>query len=118
MSDQTPPLLTYLEDKGITLQSLIESALEMYVPHPGVETEEKAKALIKRRISRHPNRCKRLNPYRRCIPCPRRSRERPNPRVIEREIFGQTRTRRRRTHRHSHSHIHRRVKRHVRVRAI
>jgi alpha-ribazole phosphatase CobZ len=47
MTDQTPPLLTYLEGKGITLQSLIESALEMYVPHPGVETEEKAKALLR-----------------------------------------------------------------------
>jgi alpha-ribazole phosphatase CobZ len=42
MTTKTPPMLTYLEDKGITLQSLIDSALEMYVPHPGVETKEKA----------------------------------------------------------------------------
>jgi alpha-ribazole phosphatase CobZ len=47
MTNQTPPLLTYLEGKGISLQSLIDSALEMYVPHPGVETEEKAKQLLK-----------------------------------------------------------------------
>ena len=47
MKDQIPPLLTYLENKGITLQSLIDSALEMYVPHPGIETPEKATALLK-----------------------------------------------------------------------
>jgi alpha-ribazole phosphatase CobZ len=46
MTKQTPPLLTYLEERGITLQSLIESALEMYVPHPGVETLEKATKLL------------------------------------------------------------------------
>ena len=47
MNKQTPPLLTYLEGKGITLQSLIDSALEMYVPHPGVETKEKATQMLK-----------------------------------------------------------------------
>jgi alpha-ribazole phosphatase CobZ len=47
MTNQTPPLLTYLENKGIPLQSLIDSALEMYVPHPGIETPEKATALLK-----------------------------------------------------------------------
>ncbi len=47
MTNQTPPLLVYLEDKGITLQSLIDSALEMYVPHPGIETVEKATVLLK-----------------------------------------------------------------------
>jgi len=47
MTKQTPPLLTYLESKGITLQSLIDSALEMYVPHPGVETLEKATEMLK-----------------------------------------------------------------------
>ena len=47
MNKQTPPLLTYLEGKGITLQSLIDSALEMYVPHPGVETPEKAAEMLK-----------------------------------------------------------------------
>ena len=47
MKNQTPPLLTYLESKGITLQSLIDCALEMYVPHPGIETPEKATELLK-----------------------------------------------------------------------
>jgi phosphatidylglycerophosphatase A len=47
MNSQTPPLLTYLEGKGITLQSLIHSALELYVPHPGVETSEKATLMLK-----------------------------------------------------------------------
>ena len=46
MKKQTPPLLTYLEDRGISLQSLIESALEMFVPHPGIETQEKATELL------------------------------------------------------------------------
>jgi alpha-ribazole phosphatase CobZ len=50
MNKQTPPLLTYLEGKGITLQSLIDSALEMYVPHPGVETEEKAAEMLKEEL--------------------------------------------------------------------
>ena len=42
-----PPLLKYLEDKGITLQDLIETALELFVPHPGVEDKEKAAELLK-----------------------------------------------------------------------
>ncbi|MDR1993669.1 MAG: alpha-ribazole phosphatase CobZ [Nitrososphaerota archaeon] len=46
MKNQTPPLLTYLETKGITLQNLIDSALEMYVPHPGIETQKKATELL------------------------------------------------------------------------
>jgi alpha-ribazole phosphatase CobZ len=46
MKKQTPPLLTYLEDKGVSLQSLIESALEMFVPHPGIETQQKATELL------------------------------------------------------------------------
>jgi alpha-ribazole phosphatase CobZ len=41
-----PPLLKYLEDRGITLQDLIDTALEFYVPHPGVETKEKATKIL------------------------------------------------------------------------
>jgi alpha-ribazole phosphatase CobZ len=37
-----PPLLKYLEQRGVTLKDMIESALEMFVPHPGVEDKEKA----------------------------------------------------------------------------
>jgi len=47
MPKQTPPLLIYLEERGITLQSLIDCALEMYVPHPGIETVEKATEMLK-----------------------------------------------------------------------
>jgi alpha-ribazole phosphatase CobZ len=50
MKQETPPLLTYLEGKGITLQSLIDCALEMYVPHPGIETAEKATKLLKEEL--------------------------------------------------------------------
>ena len=50
MNKQTPPLLTYLEGKGITNQSLIDCALEMYVPHPGVETEEKASEMLREEL--------------------------------------------------------------------
>lgn len=39
---KTAPLLDWLEKKGISLKSLIDSALELFVPHPGVETTEKA----------------------------------------------------------------------------
>jgi alpha-ribazole phosphatase CobZ len=46
MTQQTPPLLEFLEKQGITLQSLIDCALEMYVPHPGMETVEKATAML------------------------------------------------------------------------
>jgi hypothetical protein len=35
-TENVPPLLTYLEKKGITLKDLIDTALEFYVPHPGV----------------------------------------------------------------------------------
>ncbi len=47
MTTKMPPLLEYLEKKDITLKSLIHAALEMYVPHPGVETEEKAVEMLR-----------------------------------------------------------------------
>ncbi len=47
MTNQNPPMLKWLEQHGITLQDLIDSALEMYVPHPGIETPEKAIAILK-----------------------------------------------------------------------
>ena len=46
MDKETPPLLELLEKKGISLKSLIHCALEMFVPHPGVETEEKAAEML------------------------------------------------------------------------
>lgn len=47
MTDAKPPLLEYLEQKGITLKELVDAALELFVPHPGVETVEKATAMLK-----------------------------------------------------------------------
>ncbi len=41
------PLLKYLEERDITLKDLIDTALEFYVPHPGVETKEKATKILK-----------------------------------------------------------------------
>jgi alpha-ribazole phosphatase CobZ len=41
------PLLKYLEDHGVTLKDLIDTALEMFVPHPGIETKEQAIELFK-----------------------------------------------------------------------
>ena len=40
------PLLKYLEDRGITLKDMLDTALELFVPHPGVETREKAIELL------------------------------------------------------------------------
>jgi alpha-ribazole phosphatase CobZ len=42
-----PPLLAYLEERGITIDDLIETALKLYVPHPGVENHEKAVRMIR-----------------------------------------------------------------------
>jgi alpha-ribazole phosphatase CobZ len=47
MSSQNPPLLGYLEQKGITLKDLIETALELFVSHPGVETEKEAAEILR-----------------------------------------------------------------------
>ncbi|MBE0512960.1 alpha-ribazole phosphatase CobZ [Candidatus Bathyarchaeota archaeon] len=40
------PLLKYLEERGIMLDDLVNTALELFVPHPGVETKEKAAKLL------------------------------------------------------------------------
>ena len=47
MVSNSPPLLTYLEKKGITLNDLVETALELFVPHPGLETEEVAAEMFR-----------------------------------------------------------------------
>ena len=41
------PLLKYLEERGIALKDMIDTALELFVPHPGVETKHKAVELLK-----------------------------------------------------------------------
>jgi len=40
-------LVKYLEERGISLKDLIDTALELFVPHPGVETEERAAEILK-----------------------------------------------------------------------
>jgi len=40
-------LLKYLEEKGVKLNDLVETALELFVPHPGVETREKAAEILR-----------------------------------------------------------------------
>ena len=41
------PLLKYLEDHGVTLKDLIDTAMELYIPHPPIETREQAIELFK-----------------------------------------------------------------------
>jgi len=36
-----------LEEKGVALNDLVETALELFVPHPGVETREKAAEILR-----------------------------------------------------------------------
>jgi alpha-ribazole phosphatase CobZ len=45
-SNPKPPLLQYLEERGVTLKDLIEATLELYVPHPGLEDKFRATEVI------------------------------------------------------------------------
>lgn len=47
MNSENPPLLDYLEKKGITLKDLIGTALELFVPHPGLESEAVATEMFR-----------------------------------------------------------------------
>jgi alpha-ribazole phosphatase CobZ len=47
MDAEATPLLEYLESKGILLKDLVETALELFVPHPGLETEEIAAKMFR-----------------------------------------------------------------------
>ena len=47
MANEKPALLVYLERKGVSLKDLVDSALELFVPHPGIETTEKAAAILR-----------------------------------------------------------------------
>lgn len=40
-------LQEYLEERGVSLENLVETALELFVPHPGVEDREQATKLLK-----------------------------------------------------------------------
>lgn len=37
---------SHLEEKGIRREDLVSAALELYVPHPGVEDREKARTML------------------------------------------------------------------------
>ena len=47
MAPKPHPYLIFLEQKGISLKSLINCALEMYVPHPGIKPAEKASEMLR-----------------------------------------------------------------------
>jgi len=50
MDKAKPTLMEFLEKKGIGLKDLIDSGLELFVPHPGIESTEKAAALLKEEL--------------------------------------------------------------------
>ncbi|AEH61244.1 alpha-ribazole phosphatase CobZ [Methanosalsum zhilinae DSM 4017] len=43
-------ILKVLEYEGITLEMLVDAAMELYVPHPGIETREKAEEMFIREL--------------------------------------------------------------------
>ena len=47
MTRKNLTLLDFLEKHDISFKNLVDCALEMYVPHPGIETEEKAIEMLK-----------------------------------------------------------------------
>jgi len=47
MKTEDLPLLRYLGEREVTLNDLVETALELFVPHPGVETREKAAEILR-----------------------------------------------------------------------
>lgn len=47
MTAGNPPLMDYLEKKGITMKELVDTALELFVPHPGLETEAEAAEMFR-----------------------------------------------------------------------
>ncbi len=47
MPKENPTLIEFLEKHDISLNTLIDCALEMYVPHPGIETKAKAIEMLR-----------------------------------------------------------------------
>ncbi len=41
-----------LEERGIEISDLIETAMELYIPHPGVETKEKARIALEKSLNK------------------------------------------------------------------
>ena len=50
MGDGVPELLGFLERYGIGLKDLVDCGLELFVPHPGIETVEKATAVLREEL--------------------------------------------------------------------
>ena len=47
---QNLPLLAYLERYSVHFNELVDSAMELFVPHPGVETREKAEEALAKEL--------------------------------------------------------------------
>src|SRR3989337_1494329 len=50
MGLEKPSLLEYLEQKGISLKDLVDAGLELFVPHPGLESVEKAAVVLREEL--------------------------------------------------------------------
>src|SRR3972149_782555 len=50
MGSEKPALLEYLEQKGIGLKDLLDAGLELFVPHPGLESVEKAAVVLREEL--------------------------------------------------------------------
>jgi len=45
-----PPLLEYLKRRGIGFKELVDSAMDLFVPHPGVETKARGERIFAREL--------------------------------------------------------------------
>ncbi|MDR2719926.1 MAG: alpha-ribazole phosphatase CobZ [Nitrososphaerota archaeon] len=50
VSNAQIPMVEWLKQHGITMEDLIDTALEMYVPHPGVETPQQAAQILEQEL--------------------------------------------------------------------
>lgn len=48
--NETKDIYSVLERHGISQETLVSTAMELYVPHPGIENREKAEKLFKREL--------------------------------------------------------------------
>lgn len=46
----THNILNILEDEGITVEMLVDTAMVLYIPHPGIETQELAENMFKKEL--------------------------------------------------------------------
>ncbi len=59
-NSEAVPIMKVLEDAGLPEETLVFAAMELYVPHPGVENREIAEAVFKRELKHalsDPNLC-------------------------------------------------------------